>query len=254
MYELTIIVPIYNSVKYLKRCLDSIPDRDDVEVIAVDDGSTDGSQKVLKEYTGRVKTIYHRSNRGVSAARNEGLTYALGKWVTFLDSDDEYLPGAVDKMIESLCGCKEPVIQFNHMRNGQVRPNQYAQAREWTLDRLPPKWVLVWNKAYNRKFLKDNRIYFPLGQQLEEDRYFNFKCFEHSPKLVTKDIVTVNKHIENPNSLCRTVNGDKLVTTALSNLTLLKKVEDEKLKGLIWRCTAELMECKEAQKAFGGER
>ena len=253
MYELTIIIPVFNEAKVLRRCLSSVPVRDDIQVIVIDDGSTDGSQQIIKEYAS-FKTIYHKANRGVSVARNEGLTFALGKWVTFLDSDDEMIEGRLDQMLECLVGCEENIVQFNHCRNGSIRPNQHANAREWSIDRLPPKWVLCWNKAYKRKFLEDHRIVFPQGQQFEEDRFFNFKCFEHSPRLVTKEPAIVNKHFDNAQSLCRTVNADKLIVTASAQLELMRKTENEDLKKLIGRCTADLMNSRAWIEAFGGGR
>lgn len=89
---ISVIVPVYNVEKYLRRCLDSIVNQTyrNIEIILVDDGSTDGSGKICEEYAERDKRIkvFSQSNRGVSVARNVGLKKAKGKYIAFVDSDD----------------------------------------------------------------------------------------------------------------------------------------------------------------------
>lgn len=91
--KISVIVPVYNTAKYLHRCLDSILQQSfkDFEVLLVDDGSTDGSGKICDEYIAKDSRVrvFHKDNGGVSSARNVGLDNAVGEWVTFIDSDDE---------------------------------------------------------------------------------------------------------------------------------------------------------------------
>ena len=84
---ISIIIPVYNCQDYLKRCLDSVfaQDYDNYEVICIDDGSTDGSERILKEYNIR---YYRQENSGQAVARNKGIELANGKWICFVDSDD----------------------------------------------------------------------------------------------------------------------------------------------------------------------
>ncbi len=89
---ISVIVPIYNAEKYLNNCIDSIIDQSyqNIEIILVDDGSIDETQKICDSYANldsRIK-VYHKSNGGVSSARNYGLKKAKGKWISFVDSDD----------------------------------------------------------------------------------------------------------------------------------------------------------------------
>lgn len=90
--EVSIIVPIYNSEKYLRRCVDSILSQtfSDFELLLVDDGSTDGSGSICDEYSAKDSRVrvFHKENGGVSSARNLGLDNARGEWITFVDSDD----------------------------------------------------------------------------------------------------------------------------------------------------------------------
>lgn len=91
--KVSIIVPIYNTEKYLEKCINSILKQsfDDFELLLVDDGSTDNSGKMCDVYASMDKRIitFHKENGGVSSARNVGLKHAKGEWITFVDSDDE---------------------------------------------------------------------------------------------------------------------------------------------------------------------
>ena len=100
--KVSVIVPIYNVKRYLAKCLDSIISQTlkDIEIICVNDGSTDGSEKVLAEYAkkdSRIK-IVNRKNGGLSAARNTGMPYATGKYIGFVDSDDYIEPTMYELM------------------------------------------------------------------------------------------------------------------------------------------------------------
>ena len=88
--DITIIVPIYNSEKYLKKCIDSLVNqtKKELEIILINDGSTDNSEKIIKEYKDdRIKYIKNE-NQGIGITRNEGIAKAQGKYLMFIDSDD----------------------------------------------------------------------------------------------------------------------------------------------------------------------
>lgn len=92
MPKVSIIVPVYNTMNYLKKCLDSLVNQSlkNIEIIVVNDGSTDDSQKIIDEYVQKYDFVrgYKKKNGGLSDARNYGLKYAKGKYITFIDSDD----------------------------------------------------------------------------------------------------------------------------------------------------------------------
>ena len=101
---LSVIIPVYNVEKYLRKCVDSILLQDfaNMEVILVDDGSPDNSGAICDEYAekdARVKVI-HKENGGVSSARNTGLDVAQGKYIAFVDSDDYLLPNSFQPNVE----------------------------------------------------------------------------------------------------------------------------------------------------------
>ena len=104
MNKISIIIPVYQVEKYIKRCLDSILSQtySNLEIILIDDGSRDMSGKICDEYTikdSRIKVI-HQDNAGVSVARNKGLDICTGDYVTFVDSDDFLEPLMYEKMME----------------------------------------------------------------------------------------------------------------------------------------------------------
>lgn len=106
MNRISIIVPVYNVEKYLKRCVNSILNQtySNIEVILVDDGSKDSSGKICDEYSGldhRVKVI-HKENEGLGFARNSGLEMATGDFVSFIDGDDSIADDHIEKMIKTL--------------------------------------------------------------------------------------------------------------------------------------------------------
>jgi len=250
--KLSIIVPAYNAESSIRRCLDSIPIRDDIEVIVIDDGSDDDTAEILRDYEDRFRIIYGMENKGVAYARNIGMRKAKGEYITFLDSDDELLPDGLKTMLEAT-KLNENIVQFNHLRDGTSVSRFNARSGTWNLNSLPPKWVLVWNKIYKRSFIEEHKITFPEGQQFEEDRIFNLLCFRYSPTGRTVCAYVVNKH-NTEGSLCHTKTEDRLLVTAQAHLDLLKTEEDKQLRKIIWRCLVDLFSSSAFRKEFGGER
>ena len=97
--KISVVIPVYNVEKYLNECLDSCISQDytNCEFICINDGSTDLSWQILKDYQQKDRRfrIFHKTNGGLSSARNEGLARAFGDWVMFLDADDRLKRGAI---------------------------------------------------------------------------------------------------------------------------------------------------------------
>jgi len=135
----SIVIPIYNREKLVKRAIDSClqnPDFKDFEIIAVDDCSKDNSYQVVSAYPdSRIRVLRHRVNRGVCPARNTGINEARGKWILFLDSDDAFLPESLEIIYQHTLGISEKI--------GQVAFNSY-----WGKDNVapdPPLISEIWN-------------------------------------------------------------------------------------------------------------
>lgn len=115
--KLSIIIPVYNVEKYLSKCLESIVNQtyNNLDIIIIDDGSTDSSGKICDEYSKidkRIK-IFHQTNQGVSAARNKGIDLATGEYLTFIDSDDWIEKDYFEKAVEYL-NKFNPVVMINN--------------------------------------------------------------------------------------------------------------------------------------------
>lgn len=182
--KLSIIIPAYNAEAYLPQCLDSIlaQERQDCEVIVVDDGSTDGTATLLQRYPD-VKVV-HQENRGMSTARNRGLDEAQGEYILFVDSDDLLTDGALATLVAEFGG--EDILAFNarklHDATGQQTYHPTIREPEttdgWTyfcrhrLEATDIHFVCIWQRAYRRQFLIDNNLRFADGILRAEDDLF----------------------------------------------------------------------------------
>ena len=262
MTKLSIIIPVYNERLYLRRCLDSIKvaeaDLHDVEIIVIDDASTDGSAEICDEYKDRVGFVvkHHKTNWGVSMARNHGLALASGDFVTFLDSDDEMSKDGVAHMLTG-CLADHDVLQFNHYRvsleTNFCDVRYYNEPNLYRLTNLPRKWVLVWNKVYKLSFLNEHGIKFPEHVSFEEDRFFNIRVMRHQPEIYHAKAAVVLKHFDNKKSICHTVGRDEIFKISNALTQELKEDNSPELERVIRHCLAETWDSKTAVKLFGGE-
>lgn len=137
MTMLSVVVPSYNREAFLPRCLSSLltQDHPQFEVIVVDDASTDGSAACLQAIDDpRLKVLRHAGNRGVGAARNTGVSAARGRWIVFVDSDDELLPGALH-CIQERADLAPPELHALWFRCrldcGRLSPDPVPRAIDW---------------------------------------------------------------------------------------------------------------------------
>lgn len=118
---LSFIIPMYNREGLIRRCLDSIlsQNADDVEIICVDDASTDGTRDVVKEYQNKYANIImlvNEKNRGQSFARNRGMEYAQGEYIWFVDSDDYIVNNALEGLRKYSEEKKTDIVYFDSLR------------------------------------------------------------------------------------------------------------------------------------------
>jgi glycosyltransferase involved in cell wall biosynthesis len=120
--KVSVIIPIYNAESTIARAIGCVlaQDFEDREIIAVDDGSTDGSARILESYGDRIKLI-RQSNQGASAARNSGARSAIGEYLAFLDADDEWMPGKLRESVDALEGCPNAVVAYSDILSGDGR-------------------------------------------------------------------------------------------------------------------------------------
>lgn len=187
MSKVSVIVPVYGAEKYLNKCVDSLLNQTlhDIEIILVDDGSPDKSSVMCDEYAekdSRIKVI-HKTNGGVSSARNEGLKVATGEFVTFLDSDD-YIEvrayeiaynTAKDNCCEYVmwgffCDFVDENENLINQKNLVPRGTHYEAFQREELLNLSG---YLWNKLYSKKMLVELKLCFKEDLTLYEDLLFN---------------------------------------------------------------------------------
>lgn len=195
--KLSIIIPVYNSAKYLDNSLMTLVGVDNkyCEFVFVDDGSTDNSKEIISLYMSRNKNIryVHKENGGVSSARNCGISIATGKYIMFLDSDD-YLE-------ENWYNCVEPYLNSNYdmiifsknFNDGKINIEDLKKAclpykNKYTNCRI----MAPFSKLYLRKVILDNNVRFNTKIINGEDMLFNYKVLS-----LTSNIYLVNKTIYN---------------------------------------------------------
>ena len=177
MPQVSIIVPIYNTEKYLRRCVDSIINQTckNLQIILVDDGSTDNSGAICDEYArkdDRIKVV-HKENGGASSARNRGLDIASGRWVVFIDADDHVTEKYIEQLI--VYGESELVITNYHLNIGDS-PLEYQEEKiEDYLQTISHSLIAntPWGKLYDSKIIKTHSIRFDESTRFGEDSLFN---------------------------------------------------------------------------------
>ena len=199
MIKISIIIPIHNAEKYLDKCLESVINQtfEDIEIICINDGSSDNSIQILKEYVEKDKRIkiINQNNKGVSAARNEGLKVAQGDYICFVDADDW-----LDKkmLLESkiLINKNQPDIIicdiFNVYNNSIVPTNRLHhfilknKIKEFKFSEnkeICYQSCAVWAKLFKKDFLIQNNLNFVEGITHGEDTIFWLSCLSCNPKL-----------------------------------------------------------------------
>lgn len=180
---ISVIVPVYNVEKYLARCIESILNQSyiNLEIILVDDGSTDSSGKICDEYAADDKRIYviHKENGGQSTARNAALDCAKGEYITFVDSDDYIHTDFVKIMYETIIAYDGDIVQCDYIRGTEdVFPNIPMSGKCKLIDVYTALSsfiykVIPWAKLYKKSAI--GMIRFPEGKINEDDAtYYKF--------------------------------------------------------------------------------
>lgn len=239
--KVSVIVPVYNTEKYLDECLRSIESQTlkEIEIICVNDGSKDGSYKILSEHAKndhRIKVI-NQENAGVAAARNHGLREAKGDYVAFVDSDDVIVPWAYEKLYS---GAKKyrvnvvasELIKFEDGTNPDINSAEYDSAKVSFHKRRKyqnPFYDMIDNtafmvtKIYNRRFLAENNIWFKEGVTHYEDGLFNFLVFARIREIVCDKNPFYYYRIARPGSAVTEFNAKKVLK---ASTTVSKELVD----------------------------
>ena len=191
---ISVIVPVYNVEKYLGQCLEDIVNQtyNNIEIIVVDDGATDSSGKLCDQWQHKDSRIvvYHKENGGLSDARNYGLKFAKGEWVTFVDSDDRVAENFIEKLYENALKYKAEISICDplHIFDDKMKFDYDEKIKIFSADEaIEEMWyqksflVSAWGKLYKRKFFE--KVLFKKGI-IFEDVEIMHKIFEQADKIV----------------------------------------------------------------------
>lgn len=205
--KVSVIIPVYNVETYLRQCLDSVcaQTMKEIEIICVDDGSTDSSPLILKEYAekdDRIKVLIQK-NGGAGAARNYGLRESRGEYLSFLDSDDFFEPDMLEEAYKSIEEYQADFVVFEsdqyHMNTKEYVKNPWVVRRKDIPPYMPFKhreltdnvfktfvgWA--WDKLYRKSFVTEHDLWF------QEQRTSNDLLFVFSALVLAKRIAVVYK-------------------------------------------------------------
>ncbi len=275
MPKVSVIIPVYNVEKYLRECLDSVVNQTlkDLEIILVDDGSTDSSLSICQEYEqidSRIKVLKQK-NQGAGVARNRGLDSASGDYLYFLDSDDfidlhnlEKMYSQISKTDSDICFCKNNIFNENsncienidYSTNKEVIPNLETFSRkDIPNDILQICVPNLFIKLYKTEFIRKNCLRF---QEIKtcNDVYFNNISLLLADKItyVDEDLITYRQN----SSTCLSANRGKSSTCVIlayeevikyiKSKNIWEEVKETVYKKAIDNFLYELVHCDKAQK------
>lgn len=204
----SVIMPVYNAEKYLHKCLGSLKEQTlkNIEIICVDDGSSDESLNILKQYANTDKrfVILKQQNSGAAAARNNGMAIAKGKYIIFLDSDDYFHIELLEKSLTKAKNFNADIVIFkalsfntntNKTRCLNDRISEYPQFynRTFSVKDIPDEifnsfLIAPWNKLYSKKFINKNNLYFQ-NLKRSNDLFFTTSALAKAERIILLDEV-----------------------------------------------------------------
>lgn len=247
---LSIIVPVYNVAQYLERCIESLRTDSsafDYEILLVDDGSRDNSGAICDAYSQKYSNIrvLHKSNGGLSDARNYGLAHAEGDYIVFVDSDDYVEPGSASKICEIIAdgACDIYCSDYYSLTAGEETDIKYAPAdtvmsgAEFFKYQLQQRSMVssVVQNIYRTEFLRENRLYFKKGIY-HEDEEWTPRVFMAAQKVQHVDLVYY-AYIIRENSIMQQKDFSKhmmdFTATMQSLLQIYAELPDRELYALL---------------------
>jgi glycosyltransferase involved in cell wall biosynthesis len=223
--KVSVIVPVYNTGLYLRRCLDSVINQTlrEIEIICINDCSTDNSLGIMEEYEGkdqRIKLIDFDQNKGVSAARNAGINAAGGEYIGFVDSDD-WIDLGFYEILFNLAKKNNVDIAKGALKRITGEKVFYDTINDFILKDKFYFFCEFYTAIYNLEFIKCNKISFPIEIKTVEDPVFSLSCIMANPILCVTNTVFYY-YFNHPNSKSHKFNYNQI----LSCKSALEKIQD----------------------------
>ena len=188
--KISIIVPIYNTGKYLKKCIDSLINQtyDNLEIILINDGSKDNSSETIKSYNDKRIKYFNKKNEGIGKTRNFGIEKATGDYLMFIDSDDYISDKCCEEFINNANKKKSDLIVSDYYKdkNGKLECIKLDDFKDSTLKENNKLLLIInhgpCNKLYKRSLIIDNKIRFN-EEYKYEDTPFVIECIDKAKKI-----------------------------------------------------------------------
>ena len=258
--DISIIVPIYNAEKYLKKCLDSLINqtKKELEFILINDGSTDNSENIIKEYKDKRIKYFKNKNQGIGKTRNFGIEKSTGKYIMFLDSDDYIEETACQKMFDKIENDNLDLVicdfykEYDDGTIEKISTNNFKNSSLKDNPDIITEYLCPWAKLYSRKMIIDNNIRFVENLKYEDapftietlccakkigkvNEYLNYyvihsksetsvidkKCFD-----ILKIVDRIRKYTKDKEYLKEKI--DKLTVRILTNYTIQQRCQKDK--------------------------
>ncbi len=242
----SVIIPVYNSEKTIKRCINSIAsqERTDVEIIVINDGSTDMTESICNKMQSKYDNITYifKENGGVSSARNSGLSVAKGKYVMFIDSDD-YVDGKCFEIFDRYTKSDADYYQFNFSveSNGNVKkitswPERYvnteSEKEAFIVDSVVTRSInSCWAKLYRREIIEKTGLRFYEELSMGEDLTFVFTFLLFADRFESVNSRIYFADVTNKESLSRRYREKLPEQKILVYEKMLKALEESNIKG-----------------------
>ncbi len=215
----SVIIPVYNAEETLRRCLDSLVGQQfsDYELLIINDGSTDGSDAICREYANTYSCVryFAKENGGVSSARNLGLEQAEGEYILFVDSDDYVSQDYFALLSHTLESNAVDLLMFGYRNFGRIsaerdtgefyEDDEVGAAKRISFSMRQYLFSSLWSKVLKRKIIENNGLRFRTDLSIGEDQLFIFSYAMHIQSISSIDALLYNVDVSNENSLSRKV-------------------------------------------------
>lgn len=192
--KVSIVIPAYNSEKYIKDCILSLQNQTykNIEIIVVNDGSKDSTLEILNSLAAEYKNliVLSQDNHGIAYTRNRGIEFASGEYLMFMDNDDSMKEDCVETLLKTIIETNADMVVGGYRRitpDGKVLEQMVLTNDEWAKFRM----VSPWGRIMKTSFVKEHNLKFG-DFKMGEDSYFNVTAYGESDKIVTTDYVGYN--------------------------------------------------------------
>lgn len=224
--KVSVVIPVYNAKPYLRKCLNSVIDQTlkDIEIIIIDDESTDGSSDICKNYMSDSRvTYYYKKNEGLAAARQDGMERAHGEYIGFVDSDDWIEPNMFERMYEVAVKESADIVMCGIYADETKKNREYIKSGVYDRERIEKEIIprslsgisekgsndvirwCNWSRIYSMKLIKDNNIAFDRRFRRSQDLQTTFETTLVAEKYVSicNEYLYHNRTTNNDSSLSR---------------------------------------------------